>query len=185
MADPSPQQRLADHPWADFLARVAKPGRYLGGEEQHIRKLPRWRDAADAPRDDAGLSCTFVLAFPDLYDVGMSHLGTKILYDLVNRAEDLVCERAFSPWTDMEAELRARGLPLISLESHRPLSAFDVVGVSLQYELSYTNVLLNLDLGGVPLRSADRSDADPVVIAGGPTATHPEPLAPVGDAFLV
>ena len=96
-----------------------------------------------------------------------------------------MCERAFSPWTDMEAQLRARGLPLVSLESHRPLSAFDVVGVSLQYELSYSNVLLNLDLGGIPLRTEDRGDGDPIVIAGGPTATHPEPIAPFVDALLV
>ena len=171
-----------DHPYAEFLGQVAKPGRYLGGEEQQIGKLPRW---AGPGTGDAGLACTFVLAFPDLYEVGMSHLGTRILYDLVNKAEDLVCERAFSPWTDMEAQLRARGLPLVSLESHRPLSAFDVVGVSLQYELSYSNVLLNLELGGIPLTTEERSDADPIVIAGGPTATHPEPIAPFVDAVLV
>lgn len=177
-----PLEPPVDHPYAEFLGQVAKPGRYLGGEEQQIRKLPRW---AGAQTGDADLACTFVLAFPDLYEVGMSHLGTRILYDLINKTEDLVCERAFSPWTDMEAQLRARGLPLVSLESHRPLSAFDVVGVSLQYELSYSNVLLNLDLGGIPLRTEDRSDADPIVIAGGPTATHPEPIAPFVDALLV
>ncbi len=161
------------HPYAEFLGRVKKPGRYLGGEEQQILK------------DDAALACRFVLAFPDLYEIGMSHLGTRILYDLVNREPDLVCERAFSPWIDMEAELRARGLPLVSLESQRPLCEFDVVGFSLQYELSYTNVLLNLDLGRIPLRAADRGEADPIVIAGGPTATHPEPIAPFVDLFLV
>jgi radical SAM family uncharacterized protein/radical SAM-linked protein len=161
------------HPYADFLARMQKPGRYLGGEEQAIVK------------QSGGLGCRFVLAFPDLYEIGMSHLGTRILYDLVNKAEDLCCERAFSPWSDMEAELRARNLPLVSLESYTPLSQFDVVGVSLQYELSYSNVLLNLELGGIPLRSAARGDADPIVIAGGPTATHPEPLAPFIDLFLV
>ncbi|MFY0542453.1 hypothetical protein [Nannocystis pusilla] len=164
---------MAEHPYAEFLGRVEKPGRYLGGEEQQIRK------------SGAGLACRFVLAFPDLYEIGMSHLGTRILYDLVNGHADLVCERAFSPWTDMEAELRARGLPLVSLETATPLREFDVVGFSLQYELSYTNVLLNLDLGGIPLRSADRGEADPIVLAGGPTATHPEPLAPFVDLFLV
>ena len=164
----------ASHPYAALLARVAKPGRYLGGEEQQICK----------PWDDA-LTCRMVLAFPDLYEIGMSHLGTRILYALLNKAPDLACERAFSPWGDMEAELRARGLPLVSLESHRPLRDFDVIGVSLQYELSYTNVLLNLDLGGVPLRARDRGDRDPIVLAGGPTATHPEPLAPFVDIFLV
>ncbi|MBL4688646.1 MAG: TIGR03960 family B12-binding radical SAM protein [Nannocystaceae bacterium] len=187
---------LPAHPWAEFLGRVTKPARYLGGEEQHIRKLPLWDTVAGGAEGDtdkttgtedadAGLTCTFVLAFPDLYEVGMSHLGTKIIYDLINKADDLVCERAFSPWIDMEAELRERGLPLISLESRRPLSAFDVVGFSLQYEMSYTNVLLNLDLGGVPLRSSDRSETDPIVIAGGPTATHPEPIALFIDALLV
>lgn len=161
------------HPYAEFLGRVTKPGRYLGGEEQQILK------AGD------GLVCRFVLAFPDLYEIGMSHLGTRILYDLVNREPDLVCERAFSPWIDMEAELRARGLPLVSLESATPLSQFDVVGFSLQYELSYTNVLLNLELGGVPLRAEERRDEHPIVIAGGPTATHPEPIAAFVDLFLV
>ena len=163
----------APHPYAALLGAVAKPGRYLGGEEQQIVKNA----------DD--LLCRFVLAFPDLYEIGMSHLGTRILYDLINRHDDLACERAFSPWLDMEEQLRAHGLPLISLETRTPLRDFDVVGFSLQYELCYTNVLLNLDLGGIPLRSAQRSDRDPIVLAGGPTATHPEPLAAFVDAFLV
>lgn len=162
-----------DHPYAPFLAQMQKPGRYLGGEEQQVVKDPR------------GLVCRFVLAFPDLYEVGMSHLGTRILYDLVNRQPDLVCERAFSPWRDLEEELRTRKVPLVSLETYQPLASFDVVGFSLQYELCYTNVLLNLDLGGIPLRSEDRTARDPIVLAGGPTATHPEPLAPFIDAFLV
>ena len=161
------------HPYAEFLGKVAKPGRYIGGEEQQRVKT------------DAGLVCRFVLAFPDLYEVGMSHLGTRILYNLINNADDLACERAFSPWIDLEAELRARGLPLVSLETQTPLRDFDVVGVSLQYELCYTNVLLNLDLGGIPLRAADRGERDPIVIAGGPTATHPEPLTPFVDLVLV
>ncbi|MCX4245725.1 TIGR03960 family B12-binding radical SAM protein [Paraliomyxa miuraensis] len=169
-ADPA---ALREHPYAELLPGVQKPGRYLGGEEQQIVK------------DHAGLRCRFVLAFPDLYEVGMSHLGTRILYDLINRQPDLVCERAFSPWGDLEEGLRARGLPLVSLETHTPLHAFDVVGVSLQYELCYTNVLLNLELGGIPLRSADRGDHDPIVLAGGPTATHPEPLTPFVDVVLV
>ncbi|MBK9754318.1 MAG: TIGR03960 family B12-binding radical SAM protein [Nannocystis sp.] len=161
------------HPYAEFLGKVAKPGRYIGGEEQQRVKA------------EAGLVCRFVLAFPDLYEVGMSHLGTRILYNLINNADDLACERAFSPWIDLEAELRTRGLPLVSLETSTPLRDFDVVGVSLQYELCYTNVLLNLDLGGIPLRAADRGERDPIVIAGGPTATHPEPLTPFVDLCLV
>src|SRR5690606_32400636 len=111
-----------DHPYAPFLAQMQKPGRYLGGEEQQVVKDPR------------GLVCRFVLAFPDLYEVGMSHLGTRILYDLVNRQPDLVCERAFSPWRDLEEELRTRKVPLVSLETYQPLASFDVVGFSLQYE---------------------------------------------------
>src|SRR5262245_9356351 len=105
---------LDTHPYAAFLARMQKPGRYLGGEEQAIIK------------SHESLCCRFVLAFPDLYEIGMSHLGTRIIYDLVNGHDDLCCERAFSPWRDMEEELRARGLPLVSLESHTPLSRFDV-----------------------------------------------------------
>ncbi|MCH9681092.1 MAG: TIGR03960 family B12-binding radical SAM protein [Deltaproteobacteria bacterium] len=170
---PTDPAALREHPYAALLPTVQKPGRYLGGEEQQIVK------------DHDTLRCRFVLAFPDLYEVGMSHLGTRILYDLVNKHDDLVCERAFSPWRDLEQGLRDNALPLVSLETYTPLSAFDVVGVSLQYELSYSNVLLNLELGGIPLRSADRSDTDPIVLAGGPTATHPEPLTPFVDALLV
>jgi len=162
-----------EHPWAAILPRVTKPARYLGGEEQQVVKSP------------GSVTCRFVLAFPDAYEVGMSHLGTRIIYELVNGADDLACERAFTPWVDLEAELRAAGLPMVSLESWTPLREFDVVGVSLQYELSYTNVLTNLDLGGIPLRTADRDETHPIVIAGGPTATHPEPIAPFIDAFLV
>jgi radical SAM family uncharacterized protein/radical SAM-linked protein len=168
------QLGLIGHPYASFLAHVEKPGRYLGGEEQAVIK-----------KDWSQLGATFVLAFPDLYEIGMSHLGTRILYDLINRQDDLVCERAFAPWPDLEAKLRDHQVPLVSLETYRPLRDFDVVGLSLQYELSYTNALLNLDLGGIPLRSADRSDRDPIVLGGGPTSTHPEPLAPFVDAFLV
>jgi radical SAM family uncharacterized protein/radical SAM-linked protein len=164
---------LSTHPYAEFLPQVTKPGRYLGGEEQAIIK------------EHEGMTCRFVLAFPDLYEIGMSHLGTRIIYDLINKHEDLVCERSFSPWPDMEEQLRARGLPLVSLETYRPLSDFDVVGVSLQYELSYTNVLLNLELGGVPLLASERGDDDPIVIAGGPTCTHPEPMAIFLDLVLV
>ena len=123
-----------EHPYAEFVGRVEKPARYLGGEYQSVRKDPSTVDVSVA------------LAFPDVYDIGMSHLGTKILYSLLNRDPRIACERAFAPWTDMESELRARQLPLVTLESARPLSAFDVVGISLQYEMTYTNVLTLLDL---------------------------------------
>jgi radical SAM family uncharacterized protein/radical SAM-linked protein len=161
------------HPYAEFLSDVEKPSRYVGGEYQEVRK------------DPARVAARVCLAFPDVYEIGMSHLGTKILYGVLNRADDIACERVFAPWLDCEAELRARGLPLVTLESAAPLAEFDVIGFSLQYELTYTNVLNVLDLSGIPLRSADRGDHGPLIIAGGPTATHPEPLAPFIDAFFI
>lgn len=161
------------HIYADFVDRVAKPMRYLGGEYQSVVK--------EGPEVEARVC----LAFPDVYDIGMSHLGTKILYSLLNRDPRIACERAFAPWLDMERELRTRGLPLVSLESQRPLSAFDVIGVSLQYELTYTNVLTLLDLGGIPLRAVDRAADAPLVLVGGPVASHPEPIAPFIDAAFI
>ncbi|MDB4936462.1 MAG: Fe-S oxidoreductase, partial [Labilithrix sp.] len=163
------------HPYADFVHRVEKPARYLGGEYGAARK------AWDAPE----LRARICLAFPDVYDIGMSHLGFKILYKILNEDPRTLAERCYAPWIDMERELRARKLPLVSLESARPLSDFDVVGFSLQFELTYTNVLTMLDLGGIPLKSADRGENDPLVIAGGPTATHPEPLCMFVDAVCI
>src|SRR4051812_32159725 len=163
---------MSRHPYADFLTDVEKPSRYLGGEYQEVRK-------------DGEVAARVCLAFPDVYEIGMSHLGTKILYGVLNKTPGIACERAFSPWMDMEAELRKRGLPLVTLESARPLRDFDVVGISLQYELTYTNVLGLLDLGGLRLRAADRADDAPLVLCGGPTATHPEPLSPFIDAFFL
>ena len=162
-----------DHPYASFLHRVLKPARYVGGEVHQIVK----------PRDSVRLR--MALAFPDVYDIGMSHLGTKILYSLINKHPELCAERVFCPWTDMERELRERSLPLLSLETATPMGAFDVVGFSLQYELTFTNILTMLDLSGIPLRSAHREASHPIVIAGGPGATQPEPIAPFIDAFLV
>src|SRR3569832_478865 len=156
---------VSRHPYASFLAAVEKPSRYIGGEYQQVRK------------DPAEVRARVCLAFPDAYEIGMSHLGTKILYGVLNKTDGVACERAFAPWLDCEAELRARGLPVLTLESAAPLATFDVVEFSLQYELTYTYVLYVLDLSGIPLRSADRGDTGPLVIAGGPTATHPEPLA--------
>ncbi len=161
------------HPYADFIHRVARPARYVGGEFGQVQKDPR------------AVRARVCLAFPDLYDVGMSHLGTRILYATLNANPGIAAERAFTPWPDMEAELRARGRPLVSLETATPLRDFDVVGISLQYELTATNVLTLLDLGGVPLRAADRGDDAPLVLAGGPVATHPEPFAPFFDAFFL
>jgi radical SAM family uncharacterized protein/radical SAM-linked protein len=152
---------------------VTKPARYLGGEYQSVVK------------DPASVAARVCLAFPDVYDIGMSHLGTKILYSLINREPDLACERAFSPWLDMQSELRARGLPLVSLETQTPLAAFDVIGISLQYELTYTNVLDLLDLGGLPVRAADRAADAPLILVGGSVASHPEPLAAFFDAAFI
>jgi radical SAM family uncharacterized protein/radical SAM-linked protein len=162
-----------EHPYAEFVGRVEKPARYLGGEYQSVKK------------DWSSVDVKIALAFPDIYDIGMSHLGTKILYTLLNKDPRIACERAFAPWIDMERELRSRALPLLTLENARKLADFDVVGISLQYEMTYTNVLTLLDLGGIPLRATERRDTDPLVIGGGPTATHPEPVAPFFDAFLV
>ena len=159
------------HIYADFVDRVAKPMRYLGGEYGSVVK-----------EGDLARVC---LAFPDVYDIGMSHLGTKIIYSLLNKDPEIACERAFAPWLDMEAELRARDLPLVSLETQRPLHEFDVIGISLQYELTYTNMLTLLDLGGIPLRSADRAPDATLVLAGGPVASHPEPVAAFIDAAFV
>ena len=161
------------HIYADFIDQVNKPARYLGGEYMSVIKRPEDVDVRMA------------LAFPDVYDIGMSHLGTKILYSLLNKHPRIAAERAFTPWVDMEAELRARALPLVSLESSTVLRDFDVVGFSLQYELTFTNVLTMLDLGGIPLRAADRGDQDPMVLGGGPVASHPEPMAPFFDAFFI
>jgi radical SAM family uncharacterized protein/radical SAM-linked protein len=164
---------LPDHPYAAFLDRVEKPARYSGGEVGSVVK------------DWASVEAKVCLAFPDIYDIGMSHLGFKILYKLLNDDPRTLAERCYAPWTDMEAQLRTRGLPLVALESARPLRDFDVVGFSLQFELTYTNILTMLDLGGIPLRAADRGEDDPLVIAGGPTATHPEPIAAFIDAFVI
>lgn len=165
---------LADHPYASFLHEVETPARYAGGERFAVVK-----------ESDEGIRSRMAFCFPDVYDIGMSHLGTKILYKVVNDQPDLALERAFCPWPDMERKLRERALPLVSLETRRPLRDFDLVGFSLQYELTFTNVLTMLDLGGLPIRAEKRGPEHPLVLAGGPVATQPEPLAPFVDAFLI
>jgi len=153
------------------LLAVEKPARYMGGEMGSIRK-----DVADL---------RFALAFPDVYEVGMSHLGLKILYHILNEVEGVAAERVFAPWPDMEAQMRVANAPLATLETATPLSACDVIGFTLQYELSYTNILNMLRLGGLPLLASDRGAPFPLVIAGGPCAYNPEPLAPFFDAVLL
>jgi len=156
-----------------LLPRVSKPGRYLGTEWNSVHK--DWEAA----------TLHMALAFPDVYEVGMSHLGTRILYHLVNSKPEFVCERVFTPWIDMEEEMRKEQIPLFALESLRPVRAFDVLGFTLQYEMSFTNILNMLDLAAIPLRSAEREAQDPWIIAGGPCAYNPEPLAPFIDFFLL
>jgi radical SAM family uncharacterized protein len=156
-----------------LLPRVRKPARYLGNEWNVIKK------------DHGTAAARMALAFPDLYEVGMSNLGLKILYELVNREPGMLLERVFAPDTDMEALMRRHGVPLFALESRKPVREFDLLGFSLQYELSYTNVLNMLDLAGIPLLARARGEAAPLVIGGGPCAFNPEPLAPFFDLFLL
>ncbi|MDO5037592.1 MAG: TIGR03960 family B12-binding radical SAM protein [Tissierellia bacterium] len=155
------------------LKKVSKPARYIGGELGSVEKDFKSQDV------------TFALCFPDVYEVGMSHLGLQILYFLTNQVEGYLCERAFAPWPDMEKEMRKAGLPLFSLESKEDLRSFDIVGFTLQYELSYTNILNMLDLANIPVFSRDRGEEDPLIIAGGPCAVNPEPLADFIDLFIL
>jgi radical SAM-linked protein len=157
----------------DFLPLVAKPARYINTEVHSVHK------------DLSKIRTKVCLFFPDAYEVGMSHLGLRILYHILNNRDDTACERVFSPWTDYEQRLRASGRPLTSLESNLPLSQFDIIGITLQYELSYTNIIAGLGLAQIPLLSSDRTDSHPVVIAGGPCAVNPEPLADFIDAFFI
>ncbi len=156
-----------------ILPLVQKPARYAGGEWNAIRK--EWAKAK--------VRVAFI--FPDVYEVGMSHLGLHILYWLVNQRPDALMERAFAPWPDMEAKMRERGLPLFTLESRRPVADFDIIAYTLQYEMSYSNVLNTLNLAGIPLKSERRGEDCPLVIAGGPCAFNPEPLAGFIDLFVV
>jgi len=156
----------------DILPYVTKPARYTNREWNAIRK----------PRDGATMRAALV--FPDAYEAGMSHLGLRILYHVLNQQTECVAERAFSPWVDMEREMRGAGLPLCSLESGAPLADFDLIGITLPYELNYTNVLNVLDLAGLPLKSLERDQRHPLVIGGGVGAANPEPLADYMDAFL-
>ena len=155
------------------LPLVQMPSRYTDGE---------W-NARHKPHDQVALKVA--LAYPDTYEVGMSHLGLRILYDILNARPDALAERVFSPWTDLEAQMRQAGLPLWALESGRPVREFDLFGISLPYEMTFTNALNLLDLAGLPLASAERSDEHPLVIAGGPGAANPEPLAEFVDAFVL
>lgn len=155
-----------------LLMRVNKPVRYMGGEYNSVIK------------DAAGVDVRYAFLFPDTYEVGMSHLGMKILYHTINSRGDAWCERVFSPWVDMHQAMKEAGIPLFSLESRTPVKQFDLLGITLQYEMSYTNILSALDLAGIALMQADRADG-PFVICGGPCAFNPEPLAPFVDFFVL
>ena len=156
-----------------ILLAVQKPGRYVGGELNITVK--DWNQ----------VQTTVALVFPEIYDIGVSNVGLKILYDQINQRDDALAERAYAVWTDMEELMRANGIPLYTLESKRPLSNFDIVGFSLPYETLYTNALNILDLAGIPIRSEERDGSHPIVIAGGHAATNPEPMHAFIDAFVI
>jgi len=167
---------LKNDRYAHLLKNVEKPGRYIGGEYGEVVK------------DKNSVDLRFCFCFPDIYEIGMSNLGMKILTAILNNTDYCWCERCFAPWADMEEQLRKTKTPLFALESGDPLTEFDIIGFTLQYELSYTNALNMLDLAGIPLYAADRGDdlnAYPLIIAGGPCAYNPEPLAPFFDLFAI
>ncbi|MFO8012032.1 MAG: hypothetical protein R6X20_01875, partial [Phycisphaerae bacterium] len=157
----------------DLLPFVTNPAQYVGGEVNAARK--DWDAAA----------VRLCLAFPDTYAIGMSHLGSGIVYDVVNRRSDALCDRTYAPWGDAADRLGALGLPLFAWESRRPVRDFDLVGFSLQYEMLATNVLAMLDLAGIPLLAEERGEADPLVLAGGPGTNNPEPMAPFFDLMVL
>ncbi|HIJ54685.1 MAG TPA: TIGR03960 family B12-binding radical SAM protein [Deltaproteobacteria bacterium] len=157
----------------DILPLVEQPSRYLGTEINAVRK------------DHNTVALRVALAFPDLYEIGMSHFGLQILYSILNRDPEIAAERVFTPGVDMEAHLRAADIPLMSLETHTPLKRFDIIGVSLLYELNFTNILTILDLAQIPFYSKQRNASHPVIIAGGPCACNPEPLADMFDAMVI
>ena len=156
-----------------LLLSVQKPGRYAGNEQGSVIK------------DKSKVDLRFAFCFPDTYEVGMSHLGMKILYSQFNAREDIWCERVFAPWVDFEEVMRENGIPLFALESHDPLTEFDIIGFTLQYELCYTNVLNMLDLSGIPIKSSERKGLKNLVVAGGPCVCNPEPLADFVDIFFL
>ena len=157
----------------DILMKVEKPARYIGNEVNSVMK------------DKDKIDIRFAMCFPDVYEIGMSHLGIQILYDMFNRREDVWCERVYSPWTDLDKIMRERNIPLFALESQDPIKNFDFLGITIQYEMCYTNILQVLDLSDIPIHSADRSDDDPIVIGGGPCTYNPEPLAEFFDLIYM
>lgn len=157
----------------EILLKIDKPARYIGGEVNSIMK------------DRERVDIRFAMCFPDVYEIGMSHLGIQIIYDMLNQFEDTWCERVYSPWLDLDELMRREHIPLFALESQDPVKMFDFLGITLQYEMCYTNILQILDLSGIPLRADARTDADPIVIGGGPCSYNPEPIAPFFDLFYI
>ncbi|WP_333651733.1 TIGR03960 family B12-binding radical SAM protein [Lacrimispora sp.] len=157
----------------EVLLKIQQPARYIGGEVNM------------AVKDLEKVDIRFAMCFPDVYEIGMSHLGMQILYDMFNRREDIYCERIFSPWTDLDQIMREEKIPLFALESQDPIKEFDFIGITLQYEMCYTNILQVLDLGQIPLHQKDRTEEDPIIIGGGPCAYNPEPLAEFFDMFYI
>ena len=157
----------------EILLKVEKPARYLGNEVNMVRKNPKDVDVR------------FAMCFPDVYDIGMSHLGIQILYDMFNKRDDVYCERVYSPWSDLDEIMRKENIPLFALESQEPVKNFDFLGITLQYEMCYTNVLQVLDLSQIPLFAKDRTEEHPIVIGGGPCTYNPEPIADFFDMFYI
>ena len=157
----------------DILLKIEKPARYIGGEVNAVVKN----------KDEVDMRIAF--CFPDVYEIGMSHLGIQILYDMFNQFDGVWCERVYSPWTDLDAVMREEHIPLFALESQDPIREFDWLAITIQYEMCYTNILQVLDLSGIPLLSKDRSEEDPIVIGGGPCTYNPEPIADFFDLFYI
>ena len=157
----------------EILMKIDKPARYIGGEVNMVKKDPREVDIR------------FAMCFPDVYDIGMSHLGIQIIYDLLNKRDDIYCERVYSPWIDLDKIMREENIPLFAIESQEPVRNFDFLGITLQYEMCYTNILQVLDLSDIPFLSKDRGEEDPIVIGGGPCTYNPEPIADFFDIFYM
>lgn len=157
----------------EILMKIEKPARYIGNELNSVKK------------DKDKVSIRFAMCFPDVYEIGMSHLGIQILYDMFNKRDDVWCERVYSPWPDLHAILKEEQIPLFALESQEPLRNMDFLGITLQYEMCYTNVLQILDLSGIPLLARERNEEDPIVMGGGPCTYNPEPIAEFFDLFYL
>ena len=157
----------------EILLKISQPARYIGGEVNMVKK------------DPSKVAVRFAMCFPDVYEIGISHLGIQILYDMFNRRDDVYCERVYSPWMDLDPIMREQKIPLFAVESQDPIKKFDFLGITIQYEMCYTNILQVLELSQIPLHAEDRTEEDPIVIGGGPCTYNPEPIAPFFDLFYM